>query len=518
MPSVADLLFLAILALFAVSPLSVRLLGDAGIGWHIRTGQWILAHHAIPRLDLFSSTMAGRPWFAWEWLYDALVGALDRAAGLNGVVALTALVTAFTFSWSFLLLLRGGTHFLLALVLILLAVSASTIHFLARPHVFSWMFAVIWFSSLEGSQSSVSRWRLWLLPALTILWVNVHAGFLLGFALLGISWVGALWQSWRRNEGRFEDVLEDNRAGKRALELTLVSGLSALATLLNPYGWRLHQHIYCYLTNRFLMNHIEEFQSPNFHGVAQQCFAVILLLSILALAIRRQTGRARITQVLVVLFAIDSGLYASRNIPTSSLLLILVTGPALSRAAFDLKKKLSRRLDFLRSSASTSAPFLQRMQFMETSCRGHLWPACGALLVVGVALHGGRLGPKLWMDAHFSPQRFPVNAVDFLKAGNLPGPILAPDSWGGYLIYRLDPERKVVLDDRHDLYGENFLKSYLVLIHAEPGWNQFLDQHPPGCIVVSKKSPVVSLLSQTASWQQVYADETAAIFLPRPRK
>src|ERR1700677_3142962 len=77
LPSVGDLIFAALLGLLVFTNLSVRLLGDAGIGWHIRTGQLILASHAIPRVDPFSSTMAGHPWFAWEWLYDVLAGWLD---------------------------------------------------------------------------------------------------------------------------------------------------------------------------------------------------------------------------------------------------------------------------------------------------------------------------------------------------------------------------------------------------------------------------------------------------------
>src|SRR5579864_919582 len=91
MPSVADLIFLALLGVLVFTPLSVRLLGDAGIGWHIRTGQAILDARGIPHVDSFSSTMLGKPWFAWEWLYDVLVGGLDSAFGLNGVVWLTAI-------------------------------------------------------------------------------------------------------------------------------------------------------------------------------------------------------------------------------------------------------------------------------------------------------------------------------------------------------------------------------------------------------------------------------------------
>ena len=86
-PSIGDLIFIALLGSLAFTTLSVRLLGDAGIGWHIRTGQLILATHSIPHADPFSSTMAGQSWFAWEWLYDAIVGWLDKIAGLNGVVS-----------------------------------------------------------------------------------------------------------------------------------------------------------------------------------------------------------------------------------------------------------------------------------------------------------------------------------------------------------------------------------------------------------------------------------------------
>src|SRR5580693_7144295 len=317
-PSVGDLIFAALLGLLAYTTLSVRLLGDAGIGWHIRTGQIILATHAIPRVDPFSATMSGRVWFAWEWLYDALVGWLESAAGLNGVVLFTALVIATVFAWTFRLLLRRGTNMLVALVLVLLAASAAMIHFLARPHVVSWLFTVAWFwildssdescwtsgsESLAASETNPRRgWVLWLLPPLMLVWVNVHGGFLLGFVLLGIYWCSAAWQWFRLKEDRFDDALRRIRAGWLVRALTLTGIVSGLATLVNPYGFRLHVHIYRYLANRFLMDHIDEFQSPNFHYVAQKCFAALLLLTLVGLVVKGgEAGRGRLSQALVVL-------------------------------------------------------------------------------------------------------------------------------------------------------------------------------------------------------------------------
>ena len=541
-PSVADLIFVALLSVLVFTALSVRLLGDAGIGWHIRTGQFILSTHTIPRADPFSSTMVGQPWFAWEWLYDVLVGGLDTVAGLNGVVLFTALLIAVTFSWTFRLLLRRKTNLLLALILVLLAASAAMIHFLARPHVVSWLFTVAWFWILESSEESGrepeshsfatsavkinnSRSLPWLLPTLMLVWVNLHGGFLVGFVLLAIYWISAVWQWFRFAGDRFDDVLQNIRAGKRARDLALVGFLSALATFLNPYGWSLHVHIYRYLSNRFLMDHIDEFQSPNFHGVAQKCFAGLLLLTLVALAARkRETGSVPASQFLVVMFAVYSGLYASRNIPVSSLLLILVIGPWLSSAVQTLSeapagrpwRTLVNRRIASSSSGVVPPPFLQRMQTIDRSLRGHLWPIAVTVLACWIAAHGGKFGAAPLIDAHFNGKRFPVEAVNYLEKQDVQGPVLTPDSWGGYLIYRLYPRTKVVVDDRHDLYGEEFLKSYLKMIHVEPGWEEFLQQHQAGCILVPKNSALANIPLETNAWNPIYKDDVAILFVPVP--
>ena len=514
LPSVADLVFLALLGLMVCTNLSVRLLGDAGIGWHIRTGQLILANHgAVPHIDPFSSTMFGKPWFAWEWYYDVVVGVLDTRAGLNAVVLFTALIIATTFAWTFGQLVRRGTNVVVAVILILLAASASMIHFLARPHVISWLLALIWFVYLESAAGafpfprSYSESRrlalLSLMPLSMMLWVNLHGGFLLGFVLLAIYWCSALWEWLRLKEDRFDEVLQKLRAGRLARALTIIGALSVAATFVNPYGYHLHVHIYRYLTDRFLMDHIDEFQSPNFHGVAQKCFAVLLLLALVGLAGKSRNvndRRIRLSHILLVLFAVYSGLYASRNIPVASLLLILVTGPWLSDAILNLADRLS------------IAKFLQRMQAVESSLTGHLWPLAGVALSCWIAAHGGSLGKSRLMNAHFSTQRFPVAAVDYLQAHPGQNAVLAPDYWGGYLIYRLHPQVKVVIDDRHDFYGDQFLKSYLKMIHVEPDWSDFLTEHDVHCVLVPQASALANILFETSGWQPIYRDNGAVVF------
>ncbi len=507
MPSAGDLIFIGLFSALVFTGLSTRLLGDAGIGWHIRTGQQIVARHAIPRVDLFSSTMKGKPWFAWEWLYDVVVGQLEATLGLNGVVWFTAAVIAAVFAWMFRLLIARGANVVVALLLMLLAISASTIHFLARPHVVSWLFTLAWFWILGSSErqdfnlgGSRKRW-LWTLPLLMLVWVNVHGGFLVGFVLLGIFLLGAAWTWFRARENRIEEALKKIAAGKRVRDLAWVSLFCAAASLVNPYGWNLHRHVYRYLSNRFLMDHIEEFQSPNFHGIAQRCFLVLLLISVAVLAIR---GRElRMSEGLTVLFALYAGLYASRNIPVSSILLAMVVGP-------------------LAPAAGIVRGFSERMSPIEMRLKGHGWPILALAVTFTIAANGGRAGSSVWMDAHFDPRRMPVEAVNYLEEHKFSGPILSPDSWGGYLIYRLYPQSKlypqpnVVVDDRHDLYGEEFFKSYLKLVHVERGWEEFLRTHQASCILLPRDAALASMLAETKGWKKIYADDVAIAFVRDP--
>ncbi len=515
MPSAADLMFVGIACALVFTPLSVRLLDDAGIGWHIRAGQQMLAAHAVPRVDSFSSTMSGKPWFAWEWLFDVAVGWLDSAAGLNGVVWLAAVMIGLTFALTLRTLVRRGTNLPVAVGLVLLAVAASMIHFLARPHVVSWLLTVAWFCVLDSKHDR----RAWALPALMVVWVNVHGGFLVGFVVLGIFFVGALCEWLQARGDRLEDIVQRIAAGRRSWRLLWVGMACAVASLVNPYGWKLHEHVYSYLTNRFLMDHINEFQSPNFHGVAERCFLVLVLIAVVVLAAKIPTQaakgaacmghptRPRMTSVLIVLFAIYAGCYASRNIPIASLLMVLVVGPMMRLAGGE------RMHGSFASLRMTTRGFVERITAVELNQRGHIWAVVAAVVTLLIALNGGRAGSSVVMDAHFDAKRMPVGAVAFLEKSGITGPVLSVDSWGGYLIYRLHPKMQVVLDDRHDLYGEAFLRDYLKMLHVEPGWKQFLREHPAECAVLPSEAALTTVLRGDREWRAVYDDEVAVVFV-----
>jgi len=441
-------------------------------------------------------------------------------------------VIAGVFAWTFRLLLRRGKNVFVALVLLLLAASASMIHFLARPHVLSWLFTLAWFWILDSSESdclpadsagpsatssAAGSWRrLWLLPLLTLVWVNVHGGFLIGFVLLAIYWLSAVWYAVTLREDKFDEFLAKLRWRTQARRLAGVGFAAGVVSLVNPYGWNLHAHIYGYLSNRFLMEHIDEFRSPNFHGVAERCFALLILAAIVALASRSRT--LRVSEVLVILFALYSGLYASRNIPVSSLLLALIVGPLLSSMLSSAIQNFAARLTSFRASYRTLGDrvraFTERMGALQSSLQGHLWAITAAVFLGVIAVRGGSVGANRLMNAHFDAKRFPVAAVDFLdqKPARERAPVTVPDYWGGYLIYRLYPRTLVAVDDRHDLYGEEFFESYLKMVRVEPGWDGLLQRYQARCVLVRKGSALANILELSPPWKRVYADDVGEIF------
>jgi hypothetical protein len=506
LPSLPDVIFIALLFSFAVGPLSQKLLSDGDIGWHIRNGQLIVNLRVLPRTDVFSSTMNGQPWFAWEWLYDAIIGAVYNTTGLNGVVTISVWIIATSFLIAVRMMLRGGGNYIIILVLFLLAVSAAMIHALARPHLVSWLFVVVWFAILDREETEPGntrlRTRLYWLPVLMLAWVNLHGGFLLGFVLLGIYAIAALLSAASR------DAVARSIATRRVKLLAEISVLSALASLVNPYGYSLHLHIYRYLSNRFLMTHISEFKSPNFHGVAERCFVLLLAISSLAVAVSWR--RCQRSHILLLLFSGYTGLHASRNIPISSLLLAMITAPLLSLHLQRFAEAQSGSV--LRAFASRLHAFSKKTNLTQNQLKGHLWPALALIVIAWACLHNGSIGSSHLLNAHFDPRHFPVQAVDRFADEKVTEPVFTQDSWGGYLIYRLFPQTKVVVDDRHDLYGEYFLREYLKVLHVEPGWQSVLDNWKVNLVVMPRNSPLTAALYSDPLWRAVESDDVATTF------
>jgi hypothetical protein len=246
-----------------------------------------------------------------------------------------------------------------------------------------------------------------------------------------------------------------------------------------------------------------------------------VLLTVVALAGARK--KITLNQLLVVLFAIYTGILASRNIPVSSILLAMIVAPQLSVILKEMAG--SREVpDGLRRAVARFDLFSARMAAFDARMAGTLWPGLAVVVLVWACAHHGWIGSSHVMDARFDDQRFPVKAVDYLAGAHTGGvaaplptraaddAIFCPDRWGGYLIYRLYPGQLVVVDDRHDLYGTEFLKRYLKMVHGEPGWQDALAEMRAGWALVPVQSVLAGLLASDAEWSVAYRDDVTVLF------
>src|SRR5438876_1612367 len=180
-----------------------KLFRDSDAGWHIRNGEAIVATGTLPHTDPYSFTRQGQPWFAWEWLSDAATGTIHRAGGLRAVALFyAAAIAAGVWLWFRLHWALGG-NFLIACAMSPLLLSTCNIHWLARPHVLSWLF-LLWAVFPRPASLAATA-------AMTALWATIHPRFFLA-ALRGV--------------------------GRKPLEWVKIAAVVAVAGLVNPYGFR----------------------------------------------------------------------------------------------------------------------------------------------------------------------------------------------------------------------------------------------------------------------------------------
>ncbi|HLK67135.1 MAG TPA: hypothetical protein VKU19_27060 [Bryobacteraceae bacterium] len=488
-PSLADLFFAFLLiAMFGRPQAWQALLGDGDTGWHIRTGDYILQTGRVPQADPFSFTRAGQPWFAWEWLSDVIFASLHRWHGLAAVAGLAAGVLGLSAVFLFCWLLRRGSGLWIAVAVTLLAVSQSSIHALARPHIFSLLLATqaLWILDEDRRSPGLLLW--WLVP-LTALWANLHAGFAGWLLILGLLvLVSGIARHW-----------------KNFLRYGTLAALCSAATLLNPYGWRLHQHIAQYLGSSWIMEHVQEFQSPSIRSENMIVFALMLLFGVVSAG--RPLGRRQWFDGLLVIAWGFAALRSARHVPWYA----IVSAPVIASECATWWSGLAAR----KPARSAIRIFWDLSLDLGRSRHISIWaPTLGAL-VIGISLPAARL-------ADFPESRFPVAAVGanlnrLVPAGSMPR-ILTSDQWADYLIFQLYPLQRVFFDGRSDFYGPSVGDDYQALLSVGAGWRGALDRYGFDIALLPKDWALGNLLQDSPDWTVVYRDSISVLLMRRSEK
>jgi len=502
LPSLADFAFLMPIAfIFGRMAGMGALLADCDTGWHIRTGEWIATHHWVPSTDLFSYSKAGAPWFAWEWGSDVLMASLNALGGLRLLVLAAMILISTVFALLYKLALRRSNP-MVALGLTAVAAAASSLHFLARPHLFTFLFVLLFWAALEQMRNG--RERLWkvpylaILPLATVVWTNLHGGFVIGVTLIAAYGMGeSLRWLLGPESGRPE-------AARLARRFFIAAVASLASSLLNPYSFRLHVHIAQYLADPFNSEHIMEFLSPSFHMAQAPFFEVMLALG--AAAACWNLAHGRYTEAVLFLLMAHAGLLAIRNIP----LFIVVATPTVAAAAQGFLNRLPEWnvAAWLQRAVARFNRLAARTAETEAAGRWRLTSAAAMALIAALvyAPH-----PPEKFRAEFSPKIFPAGALRVLR--NDPSSrIFTKDQWGDYLIWSLN--HKVFVDGRSDFYGDEFETKVQDIFNVKSGWEKILSRFRVDTILLPADAPLAGALKESARWRVVYDDQIALVFRP----
>lgn len=481
LPRLQDLIY--VIVFYFVLRVGTGLFRDGDPGRHIVSGRYILETLTIPTRDFFLYTIHNQIAPPYAWLAEVAYAAGYKALGSSGVVIVTALVLAITFTLIYQELLRRETPRLLAAPLTLWTAALTAAHWLARPHLFSLLFMAILAPRLtrlaKGENVPLLQF-----PLILLLWANTHTAFIFAFLIWAAFIAGNLW------ERRLEKRSLDNPTLRK---LFLSAGLSFAATFVNPVGWRLWQLVLRHISSSYLTDLISEYQSPNFHEISGWLFLLTIAATVIILGLSIKKHNFAETILLAAWIAL--GLYASRNIP----LFAIVSMPILAEH--------SRQL--LDSVPALVRPN-HRIETIEAQLRGKLWSilitlVCIALLATGTKLDANQQGYS------FNKVEYPVEAVDWIKLHPQEGNMFNYFPWGGYLIYRLCPEYQVFIDGQF-FYGETLIRQHQEILNADPGWEGVIQQYDIRWMLVPFDSIIAKVLQKDSGWAVLYQDQTAAIF------
>lgn len=470
-PELSPRWIFALILLFGLLAMTARHAIDPDLWWHLRTGQWIVESGTVPRVDPFSFTRAGHAWVSHEWLSEVVFYEIWSHLGFGGLITFSAVITTAGF---LLLYLRcGGTSYWAAAVTSLGAL-ASAPAWGVRPQMFTFAFASLLLWLLDRSERRA--WVLLAIPPLFLLWLNLHAGFALGPALLLAYGLGLL----------VEVALGDSAwrlAGPTILRVAAVLVVCLALVPLNPSGVQLYRYPFDTLLSSSMRSFIVEWSSADFHQgrYAPYLLVWLVLLAVLGLGKSRPAARVLLPLVLTAGLSLD----AVRHIA----ILVLLAVPVIAKG-------------------------LSGMPVPTQSRRRRIQPAFVALailLMAGFAVT--RWAVLIRSQAAAEAEALPEKAVEVLRAGNYGERLLAYYDWGGYSIFKLYPKYRVFVDGRADLYGDDLLHQFETAAQVRAGWRQVLDRWKLQVVLVPLNSALAQALMLDPDWRVQYRDARAVVLV-----
>jgi hypothetical protein len=282
-----------------------------------------------------------------------------------------------------------------------------------------------------------------------------------------------------------------------------VTGLSCLATILNPNGLGAWLYPFTLMRHQGMLDLVAEWHSPNFHLTAMRPYELLLLLAVGAAGLSR--ARRAPADLLLLVALIHASLVSLRHMPVFT----LVAAPL---AAEYLAATLAEAAAWLQSRRSARA---RRAAASGPTRSG--WSTTLALVLAAAAIVAGMLGEWQripaggWFDYCAMMDHFPKRACDFLARQNWDARLFNKYNWGGYCVWRLYPKYQVFIDNRAEVFFDTSFDDYKSISRCRDGWPKLLDKWSIDTVLMKRRDLVAQLLARTAGWQVAYQDEQAIV-------
>ena len=466
-----------LLVIMFVGPITMAMrpaIFDPDIWSHMRFGDWIAQHHAVPRTDTFSLGEVNQRWFSYSWLFEFSTAKLFHAFGLPALIAGAGLITAAIIFMLFLLLRSYQMRLTRAVVLVLWA----TLGLIPLLYLRSWLFTILFFLVelyLVLRPDSNPKRSIALTFGVFVLWSNLHIQFTYGLTLLGLFLVDAVVLS---AIGR-RDILFAPRWS--ILQRILLFAAAIAGTFVNPYGYHVYEVFWQYATQTKVFEYVQEFQPFSIHRPPDVFVAILAAAAIWTVGYYRE----RRTFLLLLL---GGALYAALHVNRDIWLLVMVSAFVIAVCARPDEEE------------------------EPIAARSAAW-AIGLTVVLTVFLWKTRHIDQQHLEATVA-QGFPVEAANYIEQHHLTGPLFNSYDWGSYLIWRL-PSLPVSIDGRTNLYGPEKLAKHFATMNGAAEWAKDPALRTARLIVIPKEMGLTSLLKLDACYQLAYSDKVSAVFTAR---
>lgn len=469
---------LVLILLFALLLISqINTIVDIDLWCHFKTGEYIVKNFNIPQIDIFSYTLKNQAWIDHEWLSQSFFYLVFAKFGWVGINILKAIVVSLCFLILIFFIISKYKKIIYAIFFVLLSVLAFGYRSFARPEIFSYLLLCLFFYTLEDKK------RLFILPLLQILWVNIHGYFILGPILIFLYFIGELISG---------DFIKAKRLGG-------LFAATCLACLANPYFYKGALYPVKILAGIFsgqqpYMQTVHELMMPiNADFGRYVFFWVLVILSSVTFLVNLK--KAKMQHILIFLGSFIASYMAVRNMPIFIFM-------AMPLAAINLNEARPTKSIIERKYYIASILIILTAAYFFISNRYYIFTKQSAFRKT---------------ESKMTELLTPSKACDFLENNNIKGRMFNSIDFGHYIAYRFYPEKRVFIDTRTELYKYDFYQLYQRAQNYPEEWKSLQKRYNFDIALLRHlfggTDRLLKYLYNAKEWALVYYDERSAVFL-----